>query len=378
MIPYGKQHIDEDDIAAVVATLTSERLTQGPAIERFEQALAAYCAATYAVACSNGTTALHLAYLAAGIGPGDEVIMPSNTFSATANMVLQCGARPVFCDIDPATYNIDQTKIEALITDKTKAIVPVHFAGLSCEMKIIAEIARRHNLFVIEDACQALGGAYEGGKIGGCAYSDMAVFSFHPVKSITMGEGGAILTNSQELYRKLIQLRTHGITKEPELLKENHGPWYYETQYLSNNYRITDIQCALGASQLTKLDRFIARRKEIAEYYFAALQGVSNLILPEMARNNDSAWHLFVVRVDRHIRRKLVEQLHAAGVGVQIHFIPVHTQPLYKERGYTGKGLEQTEAYYETCLSLPIFPDLVPEKQQFVINTLQTLLASYE
>ena len=296
MIPYGRHYIDDEDIAEVIKVLKSDFITQGPKIKEFEDALCKYTGAKYAVAVSSGTAALHLACLASGIGRGDEVITSPITFVASANCVLYCGGIPLFVDIQNDTLNIDPEKIISKITNKTRAIIPVHFAGHPCDLEEIHSIAKKYRLFVIEDACHALGAEYRGTKIGSCQYSDMTVFSFHPVKSITTGEGGAILTNNETLYEKLLTLRTHGITKDKEKWKaREEGDWYYEMQYLGYNYRITDFQCALGISQLRKLDRFISRRREIARIYTERLSRVEGIILPVERQYVKYAWHLYTI-----------------------------------------------------------------------------------
>jgi len=288
MIPYGRQFIDKEDIEAVLKILKSDWITQGPKIQEFEKALAKYCGARYAVVCSSGTAALHLAYLTAGLKKGDEVITSPNTFAATANMLLAVGAKPVFCDIRLDTYNIDESQIEKLIISRTKAIVPVHFAGHPCEMEKISKIAKKHKLLVIEDACHALGAKYKNLKVGSCKYSDMAVFSFHPVKSITTGEGGAILTNNEKFYKKLILLRSHGIHKD-----EKDKNIMTELGY---NYRLTDIQAALGISQFKKLDGFIRARRRVIKWYEKELKNIKDIILPQELKDIYSAWHIYVIR----------------------------------------------------------------------------------
>ena len=327
---------------------------------------------------SNGTAALHCAYVAAGLQPGDEVIMPANTFVATANMALAIGARPVFCDIREDTLNIDEQQIESLITPKTKAIVPVHFAGLSCNMEAIAQIAKKHHLSVIEDACHALGGTYYGQPIGNCAFSHAAVFSFHPVKSITTGEGGAILTNDGEMAARMKRLRHHGQTKDPALMQQNDGAWYSEMVELGFNYRITDIQCALGSSQLARLPEMIAARERIAARYIDALSGMPGLTLPPASDNTRSSWHLFVIRVAPERRRAVFDALQAKGIGVQVHYIPVHRHPYYRTNGYADVSLPRTEQYYASCMSLPVYPDLSEQEQEQVIQAVKEVMNSYQ
>ncbi|MDO8594503.1 MAG: UDP-4-amino-4,6-dideoxy-N-acetyl-beta-L-altrosamine transaminase [bacterium] len=368
MIPYSRQSINEDDIAAVTAVLRGDWLTQGPAISAFEKALAEYSGAKFAVAVPNGTAALYIAYQALGLKEGDELITTPNTFVATSNMALALGVKPVFCDIRSDTRNIDETKIEALITKKTKAIVPVHFAGHPCAMDAIQAVAKKHNLFVIEDACHAIGAEYRGKKIG--SLSDMSVFSFHPVKPITTAEGGAILTNNEDWYKKMLILRTHGITKDPKKT-EAIGKWYYEMVELGFNNRITDIQCALGLSQLKRLDGFQAKREAVANRYFEALRGESRVILPVRLPDIKHSWHLFAIQVKDSSKRKAVfDYLQKNGIGVQVHYIPVHFQPYYQKLGYGKEKYPNTEAYYAGALSLPIYPDLTRADQDFVIQKL--------
>ena len=376
MIPYSRQHIDSDDISAVNEVLKSDWLTQGPNVLAFEKSLAEYSGARYAVAVPNGTAALYLAYKAIGLKKGDEIITTPNTFVATSNMALVCGAKPVFCDIRLDTYNIDESKIEKLITKKTKAIVPVHFAGHPCEMDKISEIAKRHNLIVIEDACHALGAQYKNKRIG--SLSDLTVFSFHPVKPITTGEGGAILTDNKEYYEKMLQLRTHGIIKDPKK-SESIGKWHYEMVDLGFNNRITDIQCALGISQLKKLDKFHEAREKIANAYFKKLKNWKNIILPAKLKEIQHSWHLFVIRVkNKNIRKEVFSYLQSKGIGVQVHYIPVYQHPYYRNIGYRDTELDNTEAYYNSCISLPIYPDLKPEQLDYVIVALADALKNYE
>lgn len=371
MIPYGKQFIDKEDIGAVVSVLKSNFLTQGPKVREFEDALAKYCGAKYAVACSNGTAALHLAYLAAGIGKADEVITTPNTFAATSNMLMAIGAKPVFCDIRLYSYNIDAAQIEKLITnlpagrqEKLKAIVPVHFAGQSCKMKEIKKIAKRHKLIIIEDACHALGGKYEGGKIGGCEYSDMAVMSFHPVKSITTGEGGAITTNNKKYYEKLLSLRHHGIHKD------KNGKNVIDE--LGFNYRITDIQCALGLSQLKKLDGFIKKRQEIIKWYEKELGGIKEIILPQELPGNYSAWHIYVIRTKkRSDRDKLMAYLKNNGIGVNFHYPAVYSYPYYRKNGYKNFKLKNMEEYHNTCITLPCHTLLTKKDIKYIAGKIK-------
>ncbi len=351
MIPYGHQNIDEEDIKAVVRVLRSDCLTQGPKVVEFEKKLASYCGVKYAVVCSSGTAALHLAYLAAGLKTRDEVITTPNTFTATANMLLAVGAKPIFCDIGLDDYNIDENKIEKLVTKKTKAIVPVHFAGQPCAMDKIKKIAKKHHLLIIEDACHALGARYKDSKIGSCKYSDMAIFSFHPVKSITTGEGGAILTNNKKYYEKLILLRNHGIYKD----KQSKNVMIE----LGFNYRMTDIQAALGANQLKKLDGFIKKRRQIVKWYEEELKDAAGIILPKEIENNYPAWHIYVIRTVRSKDRdKLAAYLKNKDIGVNFHYPAIYSHLFYQKNGYRNFGFKNEEIYSVSCLTLPCYPGL--------------------
>lgn len=365
-IPYGRQSVDEADIQAVIDVLKSDYLTTGPKVAEFEKKVATYVGAKYAVAVSNGTAALHVACLAAGITTGDEVITTPITFAASANCVLYCGGTPVFADIDPETYNIDPADIERKITDKTKAIIPVHYTGQPCDMDAIYEIASKHNLLVIEDGAHALGAVYQGKRIG--SISDMTCFSFHPVKPITTGEGGMVVTDKEELYKRLVLFRSHGITREAELLTEDQGPWYYQQLELGYNYRITDISCALGISQLDKLDKFIAARREIAKRYDKAFADVSGLQIPLQRKGCESGWHLYMIQVLQKNRREVFEQLREKGIGVNVHYIPVYRHPYYQRHGYRDCHCANAELFYSRAISLPIFPELTREQQEYVID----------
>lgn len=365
-IPYGRQSINEQDIEAVVNVLKSDYLTTGPKIAEFERKVADYTGAKYAVAIANGTAALHAACYAAGIGEGDEVITTPITFAASSNCVLYCGGTPVFADINPETYNISSVDIERKITSKTKAIIAVHFTGQPCEMDQIHEIADKHNLIVIEDGAHALGAVYKGKRVG--TLSDMTTFSFHPVKHITTGEGGMILTDNPKLYERLKLFRTHGITREENLLAKNDGPWYYEQRDLGFNYRITDIQCALGTSQMDRLPGFLEKRKKIAEQYNEAFAGNNQIQLPYQKEGCDNAWHLYVIRVKNGNRKEVFEKLRAAGIGVNVHYIPVYQHPYYRSHGYAQVVCPNAEEYYKECISLPMYPDLKEEEQEYVIK----------
>lgn len=371
LIPYGRQTIEEDDIQAVVDVLKSDYLTTGPKIAEFEQIVADYVGAKYAVAISNGTSALHAACFAAGIGPGDEVITTPLTFAASANCVLYCGGTPVFADVDARTYNIDPEDIQKKITDKTRAIIAVHLAGQPCDMDEIHSIAREHNLIVIEDGAHALGSVYKGKKIG--SLSDMTTFSFHPVKPITTGEGGMIVTNNESLYKKLLLFRSHGITRDDSLMNRNDGPWFYQQLDLGYNYRITDIQCALGCSQMKKLDRFLKRRKEIVMRYNEAFAGCDNIVTPYQLPETESGWHLYIVQIKNHDRKKVFETLRDRGIGVNVHYIPVYMHPYYQEHGYADVHCRNAEEVYRNIISLPLYPGLSIEQQEYVIRTLKDI-----
>ena len=359
MIPYGRQTIEDDDINAVVEVLKSDYLTTGPKIAEFEKSVADYVGAKYAVAISNGTSALHAACFAAGIGPGDEVITTPITFAASSNCVLYCGGTPVFADIDPKTYNIDPDDIRKKITDKTKAIIAVHLAGQPCDMDEIHKIAKENNLIVIEDGAHALGSVYKGKKVG--SLSDMTTFSFHPVKPITTGEGGMIVTDNEEFYKKMVLFRSHGITRDKTMMTRNDGPWFYQQFDLGFNYRITDIQCALGCSQMKKLDRFLAKRKEIVLRYNEAFADCENIVTP------------YIVQVKNCDRKQIFEALRDRGIGVNVHYIPVYMHPYYQEHGYKDVHCKNAEEVYSHIISLPLYPGLTEEQQSYVIDTLKSL-----
>lgn len=372
-IPYGKQTIDDEDVSSVSDTLNSDFLTTGPKIEEFEKKFALYTGSKYAVAVSSGTAGLHLACLAAGLSEGDELITTPMTFAASSNCALYCGARPVFADINESGL-INPEKIKDKVTIKSKIIIPVHYMGLPCDLKEIKEIADKNNLVVIEDACHALGATYENTKIGDCRYSDMAVFSFHPVKQITTGEGGMITTNSIELYNKLKMLRTHGITREQDKFhRKNEGSWYHEMQTLGFNYRITDFQCALGVSQLKKIGWFLKRRREIANRYNSYLNSISQLELIKSPQDRDNAYHLFVLKVkDATVRRNLFDFLKSKGILCQVHYIPVYWHPYYKSLGYKEGICPVAEDFYHRIISIPIYPSLKDEEQDYVTKAIKS------
>ena len=390
-IPYGRQSIDDADIEAVVKVLKSDYLTTGPAVAAFEKKVADYVGAKYAVAVSNGTAALHVACLAAGIGEGDEVITTPITFAASANCVLYCGGTPVFADIDPDTYNISPEELEKKITSRTKAIIPVHYTGQPCDMDAILEIAHKHNLLVVEDGAHALGAAYKGKKIGSIA--DMTCFSFHPVKPVTTGEGGMIVTDNEELYRRLVLYRSHGITRDKDMMQQyeeqlqqssdpalqeaadmlrgdvmDPGGWYYQQLELGYNYRITDISCALGASQMDKLDRFLECRRQIAKKYDEAFADIPQIKTPWQQEGCQSGWHLYMIQTMERSRREVFDGLRQAGIGVNVHYIPVYRHPYYQRNGYAGVHCLNAEAFYERAISLPIFPGLTGQQQDYVIE----------
>ena len=367
-IPYGRQSINEDDIQAVVKTLQSDYLTTGPQIMDFEQKVANYCNSKYAVAVSNGTAALHIACMAAGITDKDEVIIPPITFVATSNCVLYRGGTPVFADIHPKTYNIDPAEIMRKITDKTKAIIAVHFSGQPCDMDEIYKIAKAHNLIVIEDAAHALGADYKGRMIG--SISDMTIMSFHPVKHITTAEGGMVLTNDKELYKKLCFARTHGITRDTALMEneKEDEPWYYEQVSLGYNYRITDIQCALGISQMNRLNEFIERRRYLVHRYNQTFERKNGIITPYQQEGCHNSYHLYVIQVTNKDRKEVFNALRKDGIGVNVHYIPVYTQPYYRHHGYEHESCPNAELYYKRAISLPMYPELTDAQQDYVIE----------
>jgi perosamine synthetase len=376
MIPYGRQTIDEDDIKAVNDVLRSDWLTTGPKVAEFEQAVADYVGAKYAVAVSNGTAALHAAMYAIGIGPGDEVIVPPMTFAATANCVVFQGGTPIFADVDSDTLLIDPAKVEEKITEKTKAIIGVDYAGQPCDWDSLREIADKYGLRLVADGCHALGAEYKGLKVG--VLADMTVFSFHPVKHITTGEGGMIATNDLELAGRMRLFRTHGITTDARQ-REEQGSWFYEMVNLGYNYRITDFQCALGISQLQKLPKFLERRREIATIYdegFSKLSGITPLVVH---KDSLHAYHLYVVRVDSDTigidRATLFTDLRKKGIGVNVHYIPVHLHPFYREKFHTTQGLCPIgESAYEQIISIPMFPGMSYEDVENVINEMQKII----
>lgn len=381
-IPYGRQDLSEADIAAVVEVLRSDWLTQGPAIERFEASLKEATGAAHAVAVCNATAALHIACLALGVGPGDRVWTSPNSFVASANCALYCGASVDFVDIDPATLNMSvaelAAKLERARADGTlpKVVIPVHFAGEPCDMAAIGALAREYGFRVIEDASHAVGGRYGAQAIGACEHSDITVFSFHPVKIVTTGEGGAALTQDPALARTLARLRTHGITREAgEMTHPTEGPWYYQQIELGFNYRITDIQAALGASQMARLVPFVARRHAIADRYDTLLAPLP-LRTPTRAPGNYSGLHLYPIQLDDAERRKPVfDGMRAAGIGVNVLYIPIHLQPYYRGLGFAPGDFPAAEDYYARSMALPMFPALTDAQQDRVVETLAGLTA---
>lgn len=371
IIPYGKQNISEKDIEEVINVLKSDFLTQGPKVQEFEQAFANYIGCKYAVAVSHGTAALHVSALAVNIKPGDKVITTPITFLASANCVKYAGGEVIFADIDPNTYLIDINQIEDKLKreKKIKGIIPVDFAGYPVNLEELRKLADKYGIWILEDACHAPGGYFIDSKgknqiCGNCNYADMSIFSFHPVKHIATGEGGMITTNDENLYKQLLLYRNHGMTKDPEFLNENHGGWYYEMQKLGYNYRITDLQCALGISQLKRADENLGIRNKIAERYDEAFKETK---IKTPFRSNDiyHAFHLYVIQVEK--RKALYDFLRKNGIYTQVHYIPVHLQPYYRQFGYKKGDFPIAEQYYENCLSLPMYPSLSEEEQEMII-----------
>ncbi|MFJ7921381.1 UDP-4-amino-4,6-dideoxy-N-acetyl-beta-L-altrosamine transaminase [Lysinibacillus fusiformis] len=369
-LSYGQQSIDEDDIQIVIETLRSPFLTQGPKIQQFEQAIADYVGAQYAVAFCNGTAALHAACYAAGVGVGDEVITSPITFAASANCVRYMGGTVVFADINADTYNINPEEIRKKITPNSKAIIPVDFTGQPADMDAIMEIAREHNLVVIEDGAHSLGAEYKGKKVG--TQADMTMFSFHPVKPITAAEGGIIVTNNEEYYRKLQLFRSHGI--EQTDFSAEQGGWYYEMTDLGYNYRMTDLQAALGLSQLKKIDTFIQQRREIAAFYTEAFQDIERIIVPQQLEGTNSGWHLYMLQLEGISRKLVFEQMRSLNIGVHVHYIPVYWHPYYQEMGYERGICPIAEKWYERALTLPIHPNMTVEDLSIIVSNIKELL----
>ena len=376
MIPYGKQHITEADIQAVSKALTSDFLTQGPKVGEFEKAFSDYIGVKYAVAVSNGTAALHLCAMALGVKDNSNVITTPITFAASANCVKYCGGNVYFADIDPKTSTIDLDKTEQLILSKPpgffEGIIPVDFAGYAINMEAFRELANKYNLWIIEDACHAPGGSFidSNGKeqlCGNGKFAELAIFSFHPVKHIACGEGGMVTTNDEQLYKKLLLLRSHGITKDPQLLTVNPGGWYYEMQSLGFNYRLTDFQAALGISQLKRANSGMGKRQEIAKKYFEAFSQ-KEFILSQSGVVEGHAYHLYIIQVTN--RKELYDYLRDKDIYCQVHYIPVHTFPYYRSLGFVPGDFPIAEAYYEHCLSLPMYPTLSDNDQGYVIKSI--------
>lgn len=366
-ISYGRQNIDEDDIQAVIETLRSPYLTQGPKIVEFEQAVADYVGVKYAVSFCNGTAALHGACYAAGVNVGDEVITSPITFAASANCVRYVGGTVVFADIDAETYNIDPQQIRIKLTDKTTAIIPVDFTGQPVDIDEIMAIAKEHNLVVIEDGAHSLGATYKGRKVGTTAH--MTMFSFHPVKPVTTAEGGIIVTDNEEYYKKMLQFRSHGIEQVP--YSQEKGGWYYEMTDLGYNYRMTDLQAALGVSQLKKLDGFITRRKEIAMTYTEAFKNIAGIITPKQLVDTASGWHLYMVQLENVDRKLVFDAMRSANIGVHVHYIPVYWHPYYRDLGYEKGLCPVAERWYEKALTLPIHPNLSDEDIRYIVSKLK-------
>lgn len=379
-LSYGRQFIDEEDIQAVIDTLKSDYLTCGPRISQLEQKLCDITGAKYCVAVSNGTAALHIAALAAGIGPGDEVITTPITFAASANCALYCGARPVFADINPHTYNIDPASIQAHITPRTKAVVAVDFTGQAVELDEIRAICRKHGLILIEDAAHSVGTRYKGQPVGSLA--DMTTFSFHPVKTVTAGEGGAVTTNSKELYDKLVLLHAHGITRDrSQMVHPTDDPWYNEQAAFGFNYRMTEFQAALLMSQLNKLDRFSQRRREIVEKYDAAFSRIPQLQLQQEIPASETTRHLYILRLRSGMlsctRREFFDAMGAEGIRSQVHYMPVYWHSYYESLGYEKGLCPQAERYYQEVMSLPLYYSLTDQDVEDVIHIVKKLVEYY-
>lgn len=380
-IPYGRQDVSEEDIAAVEAVLRSDWLTQGPAVENFEDVVRAYCGASHAVAVNSATSALHLACRALGLGKGDILWTSPNTFVASANAALYCGADVDFVDIDPRTYNMSARLLEEKLErcDKSgrlpKLVMPVHYAGQPCDMREFARLGARFGFSIVEDASHAIGATYAGKRVGNCEYSSVTVFSFHPVKIVTTGEGGMATTNDPVLARRMRLLRSHGITREPaQMTGPAKGPWFYEQIDLGYNYRMTDIQAALGASQMRRIDDFVAKRHSQAQRYESLLSGLP-VSLPWQHPDSRSAYHLYPICIDgdrtSRSRVDVFSRLREGGIGVNVHYIPVHTQPYFRSLGFRPGDFPQAERYYSRTISLPLHPRLSLEDQNRVSNTLR-------
>jgi UDP-4-amino-4,6-dideoxy-N-acetyl-beta-L-altrosamine transaminase len=381
MVPYGRQSIDDADIRAVTQVLQSDYLTQGPAVPAFEERVASHVGARHGVAVNSATSALHIACLALGVGPGDRVWTSPVTFVASANCALYCGAQVDFVDIDPRTYNMSVERLSAMLEQAAaagalpKVVIPVHLAGQSCDMAAIGELARRYGFAVIEDASHAIGGEYEGRPIGDCRYSDVTVFSFHPVKIITTAEGGLATTNRDDVAARMRLYRSHGITRDPaEMADTPHGPWYYEQITLGYNYRMTDMQAALGLSQMDRLAPFVATRRRLAAAYGERLAGMA-LTTPWQNPSTRSAWHLYVILLDRpDTHRATFDALRAAGVGVNLHYMPVYLQPYYRDLGFRPGHCPEAERYYGRAISIPLYATLSERDFDFVVDAVGAAL----
>lgn len=380
VIPYGRQDVTQDDIDAVVSVLTSDYLTQGPMVPRFERTVADYCGTPHAVAMNSATSALHVACMALGLGQGDCLWTSPITFVASANCALYCGARVDFVDIDPHTWNMsvgaleEKLKAAAEKGNLPKVVVPVHLGGEPCDMEAIHALSQRYGFKIVEDASHAIGGSYHGERIGNCRYSDIAIFSFHPVKVITTAEGGMALTPNAGLARRMERLRTHGITRDPqEMTHAPDGPWYYQQIELGYNYRMTELHAALGLSQMQRLDAYVSRRHAIADRYDAMLASLP-VTTPVRSPQNRSGLHLYVIRLqhDRITRshREVFERLRESGIGVNLHYIPVHLQPWYAQLGFKQGDFSEAERYYSEAISLPMFPLLTESQQDHVVDAL--------
>ncbi len=380
-IPYGRQSITEADIAAVVDVLKSDFLTQGPVVPRFEDAVAAVSDANHAIAVNSATSALHIACMALDVGPGDRVWTSPITFVASSNAALYCGAQVDFVDVDERSYNMCPVRLAEKLDQAAangtlpKVIIPVHLTGQSCDMAAIHAAASKHGVRIIEDASHAIGGSYKGEPVGNCRYSDIAVFSFHPVKIVTTGEGGMALTNDRELAKRLQLDRSHGITRDADVMQaDDPGPWYYEQHRLGYNYRMTDINAALGLSQMDRLAEFIERRREISRVYDEAFANLP-VTTPWQHPDSASAWHLYVIRVAAEKHRGVFDALREAGISVNLHYIPVYLQPYYRELGFAPGHCPNAESYYAEAISIPMFPTISPEQQQRVIDEVTKAVA---
>lgn len=378
--PYGKHHITEEDIEAVKQALQADFITQGPRSRKFEEALAEKVNARFAVTFSSGTAALHAAYFALDIKAGSEFITTPMTFAATANAGLYIGLKPVFCDIDPETGNMDPGSLESLINERTRFIVPVHYAGHPADLEALSGIAKKHDLLMVEDACHAPGAKYKDHKIGAGQFSELCMFSFHPVKHIAAGEGGAVTTNEEKYYKRLIQFRNHGITRE-DFVYPSEGAWYYEMQFLGYNYRMTEFQAALAHSQLGNLDGNVERRREIAAYYNRAFKDQEWFYTPVERDWAYSSYHLYPIRLKEKwvpSKKEIFDRMLETGLGVQTHYIPVYRHPYYRENGYKETRCEKAEAFYRSEISIPMYPALTDEDLEEIINRIRKVFSDHQ